>query len=67
MPTTYAHYRFGETVRRQLPESIQRIIKENEELFEFVENTEKEQIEEIIEKLKIEFADFEFSTETEEW
>ncbi len=41
--------------------------KENEELFEFVENTEKEQIEEIIEKLKIEFADFEFSTETEEW
>ena len=32
MPTTYAHYRLGETVRRQLPESIQRIIKGNEEL-----------------------------------
>lgn len=35
MPTTYAHYRFGETVRKQLPESIQKIICENEELFHF--------------------------------
>jgi len=42
-------------------------LTENEELFEFVENTEKEQIEGIIEKLKIEFTDFEFEVETEEW
>lgn len=42
-------------------------LTENKELFEFVENTEKEQIEEIIEKLKIEFSDYEFETKTEEW
>ena len=35
MPTTYAHYRFGENVRKQLPESIQSIISQNEELFHF--------------------------------
>lgn len=35
MPTTYAHYRMGETVRKQLPESIQNIISGNEELFHF--------------------------------
>lgn len=35
MPTTYAHYRFGETVRKRLPESIRDIISGNEELFHF--------------------------------
>lgn len=35
MPTTYAHYRLGEKVRKQLPESVQKIIEENEELFHF--------------------------------
>jgi len=35
MPTTYAHYRFGETVRKQLPESVQNVINKNEELFHF--------------------------------
>jgi hypothetical protein len=42
-------------------------LTENEELFEFVENTEKVQIEEIIEKLKLGFPDFKFEAETEEW
>jgi hypothetical protein len=42
-------------------------LTENEELFEFVENTEKVQIEEIIEKLKLSFPDFKFEAETEEW
>lgn len=41
--------------------------KENEELFEFVEFTEKEQVKEIIKQLKSEFPDFEFTTEIEEW
>lgn len=35
MPTTYAHYRFGEKVRKQLPDSVQNIINQNEELFHF--------------------------------
>ncbi len=35
MPTTYAHYRLGEAVRRQLPESVQKIINGNQELFHF--------------------------------
>ena len=35
MPTTYAHYRFGETVRKQIPESVQDIINKNEELFHY--------------------------------
>lgn len=35
MPTTYAHYRFGEAVRKQLPKSIQDIISANEELFHY--------------------------------
>src|SRR5690554_7287172 len=38
-------------------------LTKNQELFEFVEETEREQIEEIIEKLKNEFKDFEFETE----
>lgn len=42
-------------------------LTQNEELFEFVEDTEIEQIEEIIEMLKIEFPDFEFTTKIEEW
>lgn len=33
MPTTYAHYRFGETVRKRLPESVQNRINNNKELF----------------------------------
>ena len=35
MPTTYAHYRLGEAVRKQLPESVQNIINSNQELFHF--------------------------------
>lgn len=35
MPTTYAHYRLGETVRKRLPESVQNIINDNQELFHF--------------------------------
>ncbi len=35
MPTTYAHYRLGEAVRKQLPESVQNIINNNQELFHF--------------------------------
>ncbi len=35
MPTTYAHYRFGENVRKQLPQSVQNIIDANEQLFHF--------------------------------
>lgn len=35
MPTTYAHYRFGEAVRRQLPDSVRKIINQNEELFHY--------------------------------
>ena len=33
MPTTYAHYRLGEEVRRQLPEELQKRIRQNLELF----------------------------------
>lgn len=35
MPTTYAHHRFGETVREQVPDFIQNIINKNEELFHY--------------------------------
>ena len=33
MPTTYAHYRLGEMVRKKLPEHMQQLIDRNEELF----------------------------------
>lgn len=33
MPTTYAHYRLGENVRKRLPEHLQQLISRNEELF----------------------------------
>ena len=33
MPTTYAHYRLGENVRKILPEHLQQLINKNEELF----------------------------------
>ncbi len=35
MPTTYAHYRLGEDVRNKLPDSVQKIIKDNLQLFHF--------------------------------
>lgn len=34
MPTTYAHYRLGEKVRGQLPENLQQMIQQNQELFQ---------------------------------
>lgn len=33
MPTTYAHYRLGEAVRKRVPKSVQNIINEAPELF----------------------------------
>ena len=33
MPTTYAHYRLGEEVRKKLPEDLQNKIVQNQELF----------------------------------
>jgi len=35
MPTTYAHYRLGEAVREQLPDTVKDIIDTNTELFHF--------------------------------
>lgn len=35
MPTTYAHYRLGESVRLRLPDTVRDIIGKNEELFHF--------------------------------
>ena len=35
MPTTYAHWRFGDTVRKTLPEEYQSIIDQYRELYDF--------------------------------
>ena len=35
MPTTYAHWRFGDTVQRELPEDLKKIVDEYREIFDF--------------------------------
>ena len=34
MPSTYAHYRFGQEVLKELPNDIKKIIIENKELYD---------------------------------